>query len=410
LDGYSRYVGRNPAAAGTLAAAALLPGELTAGAGGALGQLHSFLDTALGDQARVLIDAAELLAHWPVKTPGKPTKADVSGLASLLGACGVGVEPDVRHGGPLLLATGPAVLFKMAPGQPAPPSARYLAAADLLHLAAAVSTADGDATEGETAHLRAHLEAVLHLSGPERTRLHAHLVWLLAGQPKLTGLTRRLARFTAAQREAIGHFLVTVAAVDGAVSPPEIAILTKIFKLLGLDAGAVFSQVHAQATGGRSAAPVSAPPVVRPQTRGAPGHAIPARPDPAAIRPVRLDVASLAVLRAETAAVSALLHSIFAGDDPAPALAGGPAAGGPGGDQPGVAGLDGPHSALLVVLAARASWSRGELEAECGALGLLPDGALDTLNEAAYERVGDPVVAGDGPLTIDVDVAREMQT
>jgi hypothetical protein len=61
------------------------------------------------------------------------------------------------------------------------------------------------------------------------------------------------------------------------------------------------------------------------------------------------------------------------------------------------------------VLAGRGSWARVELEAECAGLGLLPDGAVDTLNEAAYERVGDPLVDGDDPITIDPGVAQEMQ-
>ena len=411
LDGYSRYIGRNPNAAGTLAAATLLPSELTEPAAGELGALHKFLDTTLGEQNRTLINAADLLAHWPVKTPDKPTKADAVGLASLLGAHGVGMEPDVRVGGPALTSGGLVVLFRTAPGQPGPPSAGYSAAADLLHLAAAVSCSDGDATEGETAHLRAHLQAALHLSGPERARLHAHLMWLLCGQAKLTGLTRRLSALDETQRNAIGDFLVTVAAVDGAVSPAEIATLTKIFKLLRLSDGEVFSRVHAEATGGLRSAP---PVVVRSQTRGAGGHTIPARPTsvedgaghapPAAGQVVRLDAAGLAVKLAETAAVSALLHSIFT-DDEVEAADGGPTDGGPS-----ACGLDGPHTALLIVLAGRPSWTRAELEAECGALRLLPDGALDTLNEAAYERVGDPVADGDGPITINADVAQEMQT
>ena len=102
--------------------------------------------------------------------------------------------------------------------------------------------------------------------------------------------------------------------------------------------------------------------------------------------------------------MSALLHSIFT-DDEVEAADGGPTDGGPS-----ACGLDGPHTALLIVLAGRPSWTRAELEAECGALRLLPDGALDTLNEAAYERVGDPVADGDGPITINADVAQEMQT
>ena len=122
--------------------------------------------------------------------------------------------------------------------------------------------------------------------------------------------------------------------------------------------------------------------------------------DPAA--PVQLDAATVAAKLAETSAVTALLGSIFADEEPAPPSL--PAATGPS-----IAGLDAAHSTLLTVLAGRGSWARAELEAECAGLGLLPDGAVDTLNEAAYERVGDPLVDGDDPITIDPGVAQEMQ-
>jgi hypothetical protein len=239
------------------------------------------------------------------------------------------------------------------------------------------------------------------------------LRWLLSGQTKLIGLTKRLATLGQGQRDAIGDFLTTVAAADGHISPAEITTLQKIFKLLALDPASVYSRVHAATTGGIDSRPATGPVTVRPAAPGAPGYAIPPRPfeEPAGTtaalgtgRGVTLDEAAVAAKLAETAAVSALLGSIFTDDEPATAAAAATA------DVPTVAGLDGPHSTLLRVLAGRASWSRSELEAECGTLGLLPDGALDTLNESAYDTVGDPVVddAGD-VLTIDPQVAQEMQ-
>lgn len=417
LDAYSRYLGRNPDAAGTLAATALLPPELVAGAAARedteLARLGAFIDTSLGAQPSVVIDAADLLTFWPTKAPGKLAKADAVALAQLLGARGAGLEPDVRLGGPVLMGGTPAVLFRITAGQPTTPSPEYAAAAVLLHLAAAVTIADGTVTDAETAHLANHLEQSMHLSHPERVRLNAHLRWLLSGQTKLTGLTKRLATLGQEQRDAIGDFLTTVAAADGHISPAEITTLQKIFKLLALDPASVYSRVHAATTGGIDSRPATGPVTVRPAAPGAPGYAIPPRPfeEPADTtaargtgRAVTLDEAAVAAKLAETAAVSALLGSIFTDDEPATAAAAATA------DVPTVAGLDGPHSTLLRVLTGRASWSRSELEAECGTLGLLPDGALDTLNESAYDTVGDPVVddAGD-VLTIDPQVAQEMQ-
>ncbi|MDP5182380.1 TerB N-terminal domain-containing protein [Blastococcus sp. BMG 814] len=410
LDAYSRFLGRNPDARGTLPAAALLPPELADNAGGDdLARLNSFVNAALDGQPSAVVDAGELLAFWPLATPGKVAKAEAVTLAQLLSARGIGLEPDVRHGGPVPDPVGVVVLFRAEPGQPASPSPEYQAAALLMHLASVVSTADGHASDAEISHLVAHLEAAMGFGAAERARLEAHLRWLLATPVKLTGLTKRLAALDQGQRENIGDFLTTVAATDGHVSPEEIKILTRIFKLLGLDPASVYSRVHAATTGGVRIAAVG-PVTVRASSPGAHAYAIPpapaARPDPSASRdlaaPVQLDAATVAAKLAETAAVTALLGSIFTDEEPTPPLL--PAATGHT-----IAGLDAAHSTLLTVLAGRGSWARAELEAECAGLGLLPDGAVDTLNEAAYERVGDPLVDGDDPITIDPGVAQEMQ-
>ena len=41
-------------------------------------------------------------------------------------------------------------------------------------------------------------------------------------------------------------------------------------------------------------------------------------------------------------------------------------------------------------------------------LGLLPDGALEALNEAAFEAVGEPVCEGSDPIDINSYAVKEM--
>ena len=73
-----------------------------------------------------------------------------------------------------------------------------------------------------------------------------------------------------------------------------------------------------------------------------------------------------------------------------------------------VAGLDAEHSALLRSLAQQPQWPRDEFDAFCVNLGLLPDGAIESLNEAAFERVGEPLLEGDDPVDVNPTVAQEM--
>ncbi|MFJ2032300.1 tellurite resistance TerB C-terminal domain-containing protein [Streptosporangium sp. NPDC087985] len=54
--------------------------------------------------------------------------------------------------------------------------------------------------------------------------------------------------------------------------------------------------------------------------------------------------------------------------------------------------------------------SRGQFEQLVARWNLLPDGALDRINEAAYELAGEPLLEGDDPIRVDRDLLGEMLT
>lgn len=103
----------------------------------------------------------------------------------------------------------------------------------------------------------------------------------------------------------------------------------------------------------------------------------------------------------ETRAVSALLSGVFVEAEDEASTFVRPS-------EPGIAGLDAAHSALLRQLAGRTSVARSELEAEARSFGLLPDGALDTINDAAFDRVGVAITTGDDPIDVDTTALEEM--
>ena len=412
LDAYSRYLGRHPGLQETLAATALLPPELADHGTEAMRDLRGWLDSRLAGRPRVLVDSAEFSAFWPAEAGGGLARGDALSLTRLLEGQGIGVEPDVRLGGAAGLGSGPVVLFRLADGgRPAVSRTVYATATVVLHLAAAVALADGPASAAARRVLQAHVQG--SMAAPAAARLQAHLEWLLAGEVKLTGLARRVAILDEEERAGVAELLVSVAATEALVSPAAINALTRSFRLLGRDPATVYSAVHA-----RGAGPATAPVVVRPGADRPPGAVVP--PPPAAPpADVRLDSTVIAAKLAETATVSALLGSIFTGEDAAP----GAPVPGPGAatadvqedferetapSQPGIAGLDGAHSALLRTITTRDSWPRAEMQEACAAVALMLDGALDTLNEAAYEVAGDPLTDGDDPIYIDQSVAQEM--
>ena len=275
------------------------------------------------------------------------------------------------------------------------PEPGYEAAAVVLQLAVAVATTDGPIETRQEEQILRHIEEAAHLRRAERERLQIRLLWLIAEPQRLLGLEKRSGVLSEAQRHAVVRFLIAVARADGHVSPAEIQQLKKIYRLLRLDPETLYSDMHAMAAG--SPDYVDRPVTVRPAVPGSAGFALPTPdPEPGLI----LDLDRIQHKLAESAQISSLLEEIFAADDE-PARPASPA-----GET--IAGLDAAHSALLRQLAARTTWERLEVERLTAGLGLLPDGALEILNEAAFARCDAPLLEGDERIDIDPEILEEL--
>ncbi|WP_229786817.1 tellurite resistance TerB family protein [Actinokineospora fastidiosa] len=393
LDAYSRYLGRNPAARGTAAALALLPdgvGPTSADAEA----LWAWAQARLAEAPNAVVSTADLVARWPTAS-GKLGKADVALIARLLDKRGFGIEPDVRFGGSTPAAGGQVVLFRRGDDAAAAPSAEYLPAQAVITLGAAVALADGTVSAPERRRLRDHVTSAFDLSHDEVLRLDAHASLIMANPPTPAALKRKLAAVPAEDRGAIADLLADIAASDGEVSVHEIRTLERLYTALGADPGEVYSRVHGKATAASEpvAVRVAGEPVARVPIPKAVSRA-------QAPTGVGLDLAVLARKRAESQRVAAHLAEIFAEEEQAPPPP--PAA-------TAVAGLDAAHSAFLALLDTRDEWDRAELEARADELGLLLDGALDTINEAAFDSVDAPFWEGSDPILINHDVAEDMR-
>ena len=432
LDAYSRWLGRYPGSRGSLDAVALLPSIMIDPRQEPVRSFLGSVTRALGSGEYKLIEGLTLVRAWTGDERTKLTKQQSTALARLLGDQGIGVEPDPRFAGGTI-GQGPTVLFRLPADEPVNvPSTDYLAATTVVSLAAAVARADESSTS-EQDFLVEHLDSVFALNMAEARRLKAHLLMSTASPARLAGLSSRLASLGATDREDIARFCLSVAAADGAVAPSEVSALSKIYRALGLSETRLFEDIRrvtapvAVAPTVPTPAPAPAPIETPPVTQFTTVVPVPDAPAPAEepavverqVGPERLsepprekrernfilDRAVIAAKLAETAKVNALLGSIFADDEEQFSSVATPVA-----DAELVDGLDVPHSRLLRGLAGEPEWSRAAVEDLCASLGLLTEGAIDTLNEAALECVGDPVIEGSDPMTIDADVIREMTT
>lgn len=321
-------------------------------------------------------------------------------LVATLGAAGMGIEPDPQFGGKLPDDGATVVLFadeEIRTFQK--PTPEYAAAALTLQLAASVSAADGQVGDAERLLLLHQLEKWLHLSQSAKLRLHAHLRLLLAEPPGLNNLNKRIQALDQANREEVGDFLACVARADNQVTPAEIKLLEKIYRMLGLDIQSVYRNVHA--------AP-SAPVTIKGGVVERTGCAI---PKPLAPVGFSLNIDRIAALHADSEKVSAILGAIFT-DDTAVAESG-PVPVEP--EEPPASdyclfGLDEEHTALLRLLVTRPEWTRSELEDLAIDRGMMLDGALERLNEASYDAWDQPFAEGDDTVEINPQVAKELRS
>jgi len=402
LEPFSRYVGRSDADRQGLAAIALLPPALSGLAKSAeVSQLRDWIKGYSKGGDSIEVPAVDLIHQWPGAEGDVLATKESTLLAQLLEKLGYGLEPDPRFGGSALKAGERAVLFSVGSDSPKAPSLQYKASTALLHVGVAVANSDGTVAESERNYLLSYIDAAMHLSDDERKRLHAHLLWLIGSAPGLVGLKRRIDILSPQQKEALAHFILGVVGADGKIEPGEIKVLTKIYPILGIPEDDVYIHLHALMT--KPASATEEPVTIQIAHDKTTGFAIPALGEMKrkVAGGVILDMRAVRAKLEATAEVSALLSTIFVEETPSLPLISSEAKG-------TIGSLDTAHSQLLRTIMSKGEMSRGEYEHLATNLGLLPDGALEEINDAAFEVCDRPVCEGDDPIHVDPEVAREM--
>jgi uncharacterized tellurite resistance protein B-like protein len=390
LESYSRLVGKNPGARASIDAWLQLPAALWPESGQkALSGLQERIGAGM-----VALSFQELLAS--LGGTGPFTKDKTASLARALESVGIGFEPDVLTGAKVPKPEDKVVLFALPPSEPiARAGGPYLAAALTLQLASAVASADGEFGIKEMGHLRETVLSWKHLPPSQTRRLLAHLRLLMQAPASLAALKKKFEPLDQSVKEAIAAFMATVAQSDGEVSPAEVKLLEKVYKALGVDAKKVFTDVHAVAAG--------------------------VKPTAAAVAKVeetgfKLDPAKIAALQQDTERVSALLANIFTeAEDTVTTPAGAqrePDAEAelePSSSSAGLLGLDEAHSALARMMLSRPEWSREELLDVAADLDLMLDGALERINEAAFDAHDMPLCEGDEPVVVNAEFLEKVE-
>lgn len=277
------------------------------------------------------------------------------------------------------------VVYRRPGGEgPLARSARIETAELVASLAYWVACELGGLSPVRQARLYTDLGAWEGLNQTERFWLVSYAKLMVLNPPlPLVKLKTRLKAFPEWDSTAV-RYLARLAHADGAPSPAEVKVLTKAYKAFGRTAADLYTDLNdPQGTGRRSGAP----------SGDAPGA------------PLVLDVARIALLQEETAAVAKMLGDVFVEE---PTTGSAPASVQQPAPLQGTWGLDVVHSGFLRELVAQATWARADLVGLASRHSLMLDGALEVLNEAALDNFDMPLTEGDDPVEVNEDVRREL--
>jgi len=390
LSVYGRYIARHPEGKNTLAAAALLPAVMVNhDSSSEVGKFAQWVTDQLADLDEIVVDGADLVDQWPADNPDRLSKHEAAAMAELLGTFGVGFEPDVRFSGPVV-GSGKAVLFKLGT-TPSIPGAAWASASAVLQMTASI-IATSPTNEALLDQVTNQLQIALQLDASQHNRLRAHLLWGTLAKMSAVTMKHTLAETNVAAKKHIGDFLIDVAATSGEIGPGQVTALTKAFKILDLEPSTIYSLLHERSTNG-----ATEPIEVRASRPVTAGEAIPTEPSKST--GVTLNPDLIREKLADSARATALLGDIFADSDDDVHV-----------DVPADsnATLSDALKKLAGELARQKNWSNDAFAALSKECGLLPSGAVESLNDHALDLCGEPLLEGGDTIEVNHSVLEEM--
>lgn len=392
LEPYSRFLGRKGNLPNSLAALALLPRELMILAP-ETENIRSCLEQVCTEYPK-LITLEFLYETFGQKMPEKISKKEAENLSALVEGMGFGMVPDVHFHHAKPAPGGKMLIFPKGHGVDFQPSSEFYTVTTVLRLGAIVSQADQDISPEEEATLQRFIEDNRKLTRIEKESLMAFLFWSLRTTQGTAGIKQKLSEASNAEKSAISHILISVAHADGRIDPKEIKQLEKLYTTLGLDKKQVTSDIHILAAAN---APVTIG-LRDPETDFSIPHAATG---------FSLNEALIRLREEETQQVKGVLENIFVDqlegeneqeDVSLAALS----------TDSLLTALDQTHQKLFNKLIKQETWDKTALHEICKELGLMADGAMEVLNEWAFDNVNAPLIEDGELIYVDVDLAKEI--
>jgi uncharacterized tellurite resistance protein B-like protein len=403
LDAYSRLLGKIPTARGSIDATFLLPKELLTSSFATGTDVLRRLDDLFNGRTIAPTTVVKLIDALGMSNVvvGKLPTGTCNQIGAFLDKMDIAFEPDRRWGSRNLSSDGNILLFRAKDGAPVDSEKdAYISARAITDISVLAAAADGDIATSEYESIKTEIKTFPGLTAIERARLIAYSNTLLKDTPAQQMAIQRLKKLSDKERGKAIKSAMSAVLADGHVVPQEIKFLEKLFKALGLAVDDVYSALH------RGSVVVDEPVVIaaaEPQ-RGIP---IPKEwiPTPEGLK---FDAARLERIKSETSAVSELLAGIFIEEVSAPQRSVVHTAAPVLESVPYFKGLDMAHSELLASILGSGSMARSALEDRARSLRLLPEGAIETINEWAFDVFEEPALEGEDSVAVVDHIRTEL--
>ena len=395
LDKLSRYLGRNPGTRDSLKAATLLPAELIQQFGGAeVSELQTWL-SGQTSQYNDIILLSELIVNSTESDGTKVTKTIHKEVYNLVSVLGWDMVPAPDETISPLKPHYKVLLTKKNDNTPQleRPSAAFQLFLFELALGTYIAHADTQILDIEIDKLTDKINSNSTINGLERDRLHKYVDWLKIEKVDFGALKRKLKTVDADAKEALASLAIAIAAADGRIVPEEVKALEAIYQSMSLDKQDLYSNIHNFT---ESSKPNKSTAQVTDQQNTPAEHSI------------NLDMSRISETLEDTQKASSLLASIFEDDEEHVEPPVNDAEDEPE-DMPDnlYAGLDNLHNQLLIELLTQNEWSRLSFEQLTSSLKLMPDGAMETINEWAFDKFDEAIIEDDDPILIYKELISE---
>ena len=380
LDSYSRFLGRNPHGRDTIEAHALLPESLwSIFPNPAMENLRNWAEGQIESDG--LVPVEELLERINGALPEKIYKRHLVKIVDALARVSVGMAPDPKFALRSPKLGDPVVLFRLPHATPSTGdvSEQYREALLYITVGGFIACADDSMEEMERAGLQEYINS-RPISDTERIRLLANLRWIFCVPPDFSTLYIRLKELSEDTRYEIGKIALRTAALDGLIQPAEIKAIKRLYKAIDLPQDNIYSDLHSLSVPGEPKT------ILLPTEKEEQGYTIP----PPENQPLSLDMKRVTDTLRETEEVSELIGSIFSDDEEEDIFDEKSSHTGNEGDI--FEGLKVGYTDFLEHLLKQVRWNKSEYTHLATRFELMPEGAIEIINEWSYERFDESLI------------------